>query len=235
MKKEYVIFGVSAFLSDIIDIIHARGGVVSSLYMNMPEVRREGVMGFRARLALLDYRVEVHETLEPFKPRQGVQYVLGTTTPHKIRLVEELRSRHALTFTPLLHPTVYLGSNVRVGEGVLVNVSTVIAPNAVLGDFCVINRGAMIGHETRIGRHALIGPAASLAGSVTVGDHATVALRATVIDQVQIGDWTVVGAGSLVTRNLPERVIAYGVPAKVVRVNDDADFTQYHEKRAGLR
>ena len=235
MKEKYVLFGVSGFLSDIIDVIHANDGRVTALYMNMPEVKRDHMMGLRERLALLDYPVDVHESLESFEPQPDVRYALGTPAPHRHRLVEELKKTYSLTFGSLIHPTAFLGSNVRIGEGVFVNVNATVGPNAILDDFCTMNRCVSIGHETRIGKHALIGPNATIAGSVTVGDCATVAMMATIIDKVRVGAWTFVGAASLVTKDLPERVVAFGVPARIVRDNRDADYKNYMDRRTGLQ
>ena len=43
--KKFVIFGISAFLSDIFDLIHACGGKVYKIYLNMPEVKKERQLG----------------------------------------------------------------------------------------------------------------------------------------------------------------------------------------------
>lgn len=229
--KKYVIFGVSAFLSDILDIIHARGGRVAEIFLNLPEIPRERLMGYRRRLALAGYEIRAHENLDHFRPREDWSYALGTPSPHKNKLVEELKSRHGLTFDRLIHPTAVLGSNARVGEGAIINVNATVGPNAVVGDFCVINRCASIGHETKTGRHSLLGPNAVVAGAVTIGECSTIAIRATVIDRIEIGEWTVIGAGALVTKDIPSRVIAYGVPARVIRENPEADFQQYKDNR----
>jgi len=230
--KKYVLFGVSPFLSDILDIIHANNGRVAKIFLNMPEVQRERAMGFRERLALLDYKVQVHDNLSSFKPQKGFLYSLGTPTPHKNKLVGELKEKYALAFDRLIHPTVHLGSNVRLGEGIIINVNTTIGPNAQLDDFCVINRCASIGHEAHIGKHALVGPSAAIAGAVTIGEGATIAMRATVLDKVQIGAWAFVGAASLVTKDVPANTVAYGSPAKVIRDNPDGSFEQYKKNRS---
>lgn len=233
--KKYIIFGVSAFLSDIFDIIHANGARVAKLYLNMPEVKRDRLISCRERVAQLGYEIEVHETLEPFRPQKDFSYALGTPTPHKNKLVEELKKKYALTFDALVHPTVYLGSNVHIGEGVIMNVNATVGPNAFLDDFCVINRCVSIGHETNIGKHALIGPAAAIAGTVTIGECATIAMKATVVDRIHVGPWSVVGAGSLVTKDIPAHVVAYGVPAKIVRDNEEKDFQKYKDNRSNLQ
>lgn len=56
---------------------------------------------------------------------------------------------------------------------------------------------------------------------VSIGDYVWLGERVIVLKGVTIGDMTVVGAGSVVTRSLPSKVMAVGSPAKVIRVWDD--------------
>ncbi len=233
--KKYIIFGVSGFLSDIFDIIHSNNARVAKIFLNMPEVQRARIVGYRQRVARLGYDIEVHETLAAFKPQKGFSYALGTPSPHKNKLIEELKNKFSLQFDALIHPTVFFGSNVHVGEGVIMNANATVGPHAFLDDFCIVNRCVSIGHDAKIGKHVLLGPGASIEGSVTIEDCVTVGMRATVIDQLQIGNWSVVGAGSLVTKDIPPYVVAYGVPAKVVRENDEKDFQKYKENRSNLQ
>lgn len=219
--KEYVIFGVCPLLSDIFDLIHDDGGKASKIFLNMPEVKDERVPGLEERVAMLGYPVEVYPSLDPFVPAKKYKYVIGTTTPHKHRLIAELKRTHNLTFSQLIHSTVHLGHHVRVGEGVLINARSVIGPNVYLDDHCSINRCVNIGHDTRIGRFSNIAPAVSIAGSSEIGEGCRVGIGATIIDRLRIGNNTVIGAGSVVTRDIPESVVAYGVPAAVKRGNDE--------------
>jgi acetyltransferase-like isoleucine patch superfamily enzyme len=53
--------------------------------------------------------------------------------------------------------------------------------------------------------------------SIKIGDHVWIAAGATVLGGVEIGSGSVIGLGSIVTRKIPNNVIAVGVPAKVVR------------------
>ena len=54
----------------------------------------------------------------------------------------------------------------------------------------------------------------TLAGSVRVGTGADLGARATCIPGVRIGDWSVIGAGAVVTRDIPNGITAVGVPAR---------------------
>ena len=102
--KPFIIFGVSAFISDLFDIIHANGGKVYKIYLNMPEVVRARAKGLKERISLLGYELKVYDSLEPFKPENDCGYTLGTPSPHKYRLIEGLKSKYSLTFSTLNSP-----------------------------------------------------------------------------------------------------------------------------------
>lgn len=110
-----------------------------------------------------------------------------------------------------LSPSARLGAGCILMPGATVNVET------VLGDLVIINTNASVDHDGVIGRAAHIGPGAVLAGEVTVGDRSFVATGSSVIPRIRIGTEVVVGAGSVVVCDIPDRVIAYGNPARVRR------------------
>ena len=53
-------------------------------------------------------------------------------------------------------------------------------------------------------------------GQVHIGDHVFIGANATILPGVTIGDYAVVGAGSIVTHDVPARTVVAGVPAKVI-------------------
>jgi acetyltransferase-like isoleucine patch superfamily enzyme len=58
---------------------------------------------------------------------------------------------------------------------------------------------------------------------VRLGRATAIGIGASVIHEVTIGADTVVGAGAVVVGDLPERVVAYGVPARVVRSREPGE------------
>lgn len=231
--KPYVVIGGGAFLSDIFDLIYAAGGVVEKVYLNMPDTPRDGDPTVQERIDLIEDDVELFESLDTFKPEAGQLYVLAPLTVHKYALVNELKERFGIEIASLIHPTVQLGSNVQLGEGVTINAGVIIAPNATLDDFCSVNRMAMIGHDAHVGKYTRIGPTVSMAGATRIGDYCSIGIASTILDYCTVGDWSVVGAGAVVTKDVPERVVALGVPAKVVKENSVTDIDAYHNKRSG--
>lgn len=66
---------------------------------------------------------------------------------------------------------------------------------------------------------------------VTIGENCWLGANVTVLPGVTIGDNTVIGAGSLVTKDIPSGVIALGTPAKIIRKFDDHDDHFYAKNR----
>jgi acetyltransferase-like isoleucine patch superfamily enzyme len=58
-------------------------------------------------------------------------------------------------------------------------------------------------------------------GDIVVGDEAWLAYGVIVLGGVRIGDGAVIGAGSVVTKDIPDGAIAIGVPARVVKMRND--------------
>ena len=72
-------------------------------------------------------------------------------------------------------------------------------------------------HDCIVDDFASISAGVVLGGKVKVGKYSAIALNATIFDRLTIGQNTVIGAASLVTKNIPDNVLAYGNPVKIIR------------------
>ena len=123
----------------------------------------------------------------------------------------------SFSFVSLIHPSATIGSDVSVGVGSVVMAGVVINPATQIGKHVILNTKSSVDHDGIIGDFASLAPGATLGGTVSVGSYSAVGLGANVIHGVSIGAHTVIGAGSLINKAIPELVVAYGVPARVVR------------------
>ena len=113
------------------------------------------------------------------------------------------------------HPSAAIGRYVQTGRGVVIMAQAAVNVNARLGDNVVINTGASVDHDCVLMSHCHIWPGAHLAGNVTVGEYSYVGTGASVIPGITIGRNTLIGAGAAVVEDVPDNVVAFGVPARV--------------------
>jgi sugar O-acyltransferase (sialic acid O-acetyltransferase NeuD family) len=160
------------------------------------------------------------EVLNEVNIHDYYQYVLGVYQPkHKIEIVQTLNLA-TLRFVNVIHKGLDMSHTSKLGDGILINSKVSIAAHTSIGDFVSINRNVSIGHHTVIGDYCSINPGTNIAGNVTVGSGTTIGIGANIIDGVKIGDNTIIGAGSLVTKDIPSNMVAYGNPCKLIRKNE---------------
>lgn len=120
-------------------------------------------------------------------------------------------------FRSALHPSCIIGNYVDMGIGVVAMAGCIFNSGASIGDFTFFATGAIIEHNNIISEFASVSAGSLTGGYVSLGKYSAITLGVTVMDRVTIGENTVVGSGSLVTKNIPNNVLAYGSPAKVIR------------------
>lgn len=123
----------------------------------------------------------------------------------------------SFNFVNAIHPSVVIGENVDMGEGVVAMAGCIINPKSKIGNFTFFATGAQVEHDCTIGNYASISAGSVTGGYVELGDFAAITLGVTVFDRTKIGENSVVGAGSLVIKDLPDNVLAYGNPCTIIR------------------
>ena len=91
-----------------------------------------------------------------------------------------------------------------------------------IGAFSYINakKGVIIENEVQIGSHCSIYSISTIddtAGEVVLKENCKIGSHTTILPGVTIGRNSIIGANSLVNKNIPSNVIAFGVPAKVIK------------------
>jgi len=146
-------------------------------------------------------------------------FTLGVYQPqHKIKIIQSL-SPDMSKFINVIHSGLDISMTSFIGIGALINSKVSIAAHTTIGDFVSINRHVSIGHHTVISDYCSINPGTNIAGNVTIGEGTTIGMGTNILHQVKIGKNTIIGSGSVVTKDIPDNVVAYGSPCKVIRDN----------------
>jgi sugar O-acyltransferase (sialic acid O-acetyltransferase NeuD family) len=112
------------------------------------------------------------------------------------------------------HPAAEIGYGVQLGAMTTLGAYSVVNPLASLGKGVIINTGAIIEHECKVGDFVHVAPGAILAGNAVIGDNTFIGLEQLVKQGVKICNDVIVGAGSVVIKDISEPGTYIGVPAK---------------------
>jgi len=123
----------------------------------------------------------------------------------------------------------------KIGNECNICAHTLIESDVVIGDRVTVKSGVQIWDGSVIGNDVFIGPNATFSNdlyprskqypkqfnSVTIQNGASIGANATLLPSITIGEKAMVGAGAVVTKNVPARAVVVGNPAKIVRFLDD--------------
>lgn len=152
------------------------------------------------------------------KPPTGVLVSCAIGDPAvRARTVRRVESA-GLNFASLIHPTVRMSKWVNVAPGSIICAGSILTTNIRVQEHSIINIDCTVGHDSVLGRFASLMPGTHISGEVILEDGVYMGTGSVVINRIRIGAWTIVGAGAVVTSDLPDRVVAVGVPAKPIKI-----------------
>jgi sugar O-acyltransferase (sialic acid O-acetyltransferase NeuD family) len=120
-------------------------------------------------------------------------------------------------FINLIHPTSIFNSNVKVGNGLIVFMYSNISNDCIIEDFVTIQGFVGIGHDSRIGKWSHINAYSFMGGYAILEEEVCLNTRATVLPSIIVHKGAIVGAASLVIRNVKANTTVFGIPATVLK------------------
>ncbi|KQO66819.1 acetyltransferase [Methylobacterium sp. Leaf89] len=202
-----VLYGVgSPVVADVEESLHRAGFALAAGIRNRPVV---------SHLSEDAHEVALQEAGDDLR---ALPYLVPLFTPaHRQQAAcEALQAGFEQPFI-LVDPSVTAPRRIDLGPGCYVNGGCSLGAASRFGAFVFVNRGASIGHHADLAEFVSIGPGVVLAGHVTMGRGSVVGAGATILPERTIGANAVVGGGAVVTRDVPERCLVLGNPARIVR------------------
>lgn len=146
-------------------------------------------------------------------PHDAIVVAIGDNRARR-ELTERLVAQGERLATAI-HPFTSIAPSATIGEGSMISAGAIVLPRAQIGRGVLLNTKSSVDHDSVIGDFAHISAGATVGGNVRVGEESMIALGASVASGMSIGARTMIGAGAVVVRDIPDDVVAFGVPARV--------------------
>ena len=115
-----------------------------------------------------------------------------------------------------IHPTAIISkTDTVIGDGTVIMPFAIIGPGVRIGEYCIINNRATVAHDSIVENGVNVSDGVTF--TTHVGEEAWLGLHACVIPGTKIGARAIVGAGSVVTREVEADTTVGGVPARVIK------------------
>ena len=130
------------------------------------------------------------------------------------KIANSYRKNPNINFPNIIAPTASLSDSVELGTGCIITAQSILTVDIKIGNFFICNLACTIGHDCNFGDFVTLFPGAHISGNVTLGDGVSIGTGASLIQGISVGEEAFIGAGAAVVKNIPQKCVAVGVPAK---------------------
>lgn len=211
-KKNIIIFGASGHGSVILDCIEKEGKYNVIGFLDSFKERGSIHCGY----PVLGSEDDLPLILSNKNIFAGV-IAIGDNWQRKLMLDKIILISPEFQFINVIHPNAIIGKDVVIGQGTVIMAGVIVNSSSIIKNHCILNTNSLLEHDCVMENFSSLSPGVNTSGNVLLGKGSAICIAATIVEGVVIGNHTIVGAASLVIDNLPNEVLAYGSPAKVIR------------------
>lgn len=162
-------------------------------------------------------------TFDEFKnlfPSGCAKIAIAVGEPKVRQLLREKATSDGYRLQTIIHPSAFVGSETRFGDGVIVQYGCFISCNVKIGDNVLFQASSNIGHDSVVGPDTVISSFVVISGACNIGDRTYIGINVPVREKISIGTDSIVGMGAVVLSDIPDNVVAFGNPARTIKNNE---------------
>lgn len=221
-KKNIIIIGASGHAKVIIDIIE--------------QINKFNIVGLIDSFKPIDFKIFKYKVIgrEEDIPKLALKYnfnkgiiAIGDNWTRK-KMYHKIKNIYPeFDYISAIHPKAIIGKHVTIGKGTVIMAGVIVNSDSKIGRFCILNTKASLGHDGNLKKFASLAPNSTVGGNVKIGTCTAICIGTNILQNIIIGKYTIIGAASLVNRNIPDYKMAYGSPAKAIKSIDKGERYLY--------
>lgn len=206
-SKNLILVGGGGHCKSVIDVAESAGYKIKGI-LDMPENVGNKVIGY----SIIGTDDQINDYIRDVVFMVTIGHIKDVAL--RVKLHEKITGAGG-TLATIVASTAHVSRYAHLGEGTVVMHHAVVNADARIGRGCIINTFANIEHDAEIGNYCHISTGAMINGNCKVGNETFLGSQSVMVNGIEIAAGCVIGAGSLVRKNLTQKGIYSGSPATI--------------------
>lgn len=206
MNKKLIIIGSGGHSHSIIDLATSLGYEISSI------ISTDDLGNYKG--------IKVINSFEEIINKYDYCYVIAIGDNFlRQQIFDNINKYYKnLSFPTLIHHTAVVSPYAIISDGCILLAHSNLGHGSKLGKFCIINNLSSLDHDCKMSDFSSLAPGVITGGCVDIGMRSAVCIGSKVKHDITIGKDCILGGNSYLNINLPDNIVAYGSPAKIIRL-----------------
>ena len=207
-----LVVGAKGFAKEVLQVLYDEKNILDIAFYD--DVNLDIGDYLYNKFPILKCEADVRDYFDKF----GEEFTIGIGGPTLRKILYDKFIKLGGEFVSTISKNSTIGSfgnEIGIGSNLMQNI--VLTNDIYIGKGVIINQLSSIGHDVIIKDFCEICPNVSISGNCEIGEYSFIGTGAIILPKVKIGKNVVVGAGAVVSKDLPDNCVAVGIPAKIIK------------------